>query len=293
MEKLVNPRKTIETVKKYEFVFRKKFGQNFLIDEHVVQKIIAAAKITKEDTILEVGPGIGTLTQYLAEAAGRVISVEIDRNLRPILSETLSGYENVTVIYEDILKVDLAELVRKENGGRPVKVAANLPYYITTPILMGLLERHVPIESITVMVQKEVAGRMMAAPGTKEYGALTLAIQYYGEPYLAANVPPNCFLPRPKVGSAVLHLSCYTRPPVAVCDEKRMFQIIRASFNQRRKTLANGLKNAQDLSYSREEVVCALQAMNLSEAVRGETLTLAQFARLTDLLEEGSEKKES
>lgn len=288
MEKLSNPQKTIEIIKKYEFVFRKRFGQNFLIDGRVLEKIIAAAEITKEDTVVEIGPGIGTLTQYLAEAAGKVISVEIDRMLIPILSETLADYTNVTVLNQDILKVDLEELVREQNGGRPVKVVANLPYYITTPIIMGLLEKRVPITGITVMVQKEVAERMQAAPGSKEYGALSLAVQYYSQPYLAANVPPNCFMPRPRVGSAVIRLTCHKRPPVQVRDERLMFQIIRASFNQRRKTIANGLRNAPELAFSREAVTGALGKMGLPEAVRGETLTLSQFAELTDLLAEAS-----
>ena len=241
MEKLSNPQKTIEIIQKYQFDFQKKFGQNFLIDGHVLDKIIASAQISKEDFVLEIGPGIGTMTQYLAEAAGRVVAVEIDKVLIPILKETLVDYENVTVINQDVLKLDIGKLAREENGGRPIKVVANLPYYITTPIIMGLFESHVPIDSITVMVQKEVAMRMQAGPGSKDYGALSLAVQYYAKPYIVANVPPNCFMPRPKVGSAVIRLTKYEEPPVTVKDEKLLFQIIRASFNQRRKTLQNGL----------------------------------------------------
>ena len=284
MEKLSNPQKTIEIIKKYEFAFQKKFGQNFLIDSHVLDKIIAAAGITKEDCVVEIGPGIGTLTQYLAEAAREVVAVEIDRMLIPILKDTLADYPNVTVINQDILKVDLEALVREHNGGRPVKVVANLPYYITTPIIMGLFERHVPVSSITVMVQKEEAERMKAAPGTKDYGALSLAVQYFAMPYIAANVPPNCFMPRPKVGSAVIRLTRHEAPPVQVEQEEMMFKIIRASFNQRRKTLVNGLKNSPEIPYSREEVLEALQKMGLPESIRGEALTLQEFAQLTNRL---------
>ncbi len=290
MEKLSNPKKTIEILQKYEFGFQKKFGQNFLIDPHVLDKIIAAAEITKEDYVLEIGPGIGTMTQYLAEAARQVMAVEIDRSLIPILAETLADYDNVTVLNKDILKVDIAALVEAENGGRPVKVVANLPYYITTPIIMELLESHMPVDSITVMVQKEVAQRMQAEPGTKDYGALSLAVQYYAEPYVAANVPPNCFIPRPNVGSAVIRLKCYQTPPVQVRDEKLMFALIRASFNQRRKTLLNGLKNAANLSLARGEILEALTRAGLPENVRGETLTLEQFAALSDFLGEKDEK---
>ena len=287
MEKLSNPQKTIEIIKKYEFAFQKKFGQNFLIDSHVLDKIIAAAGITKEDCVVEIGPGIGTLTQYLAEAAREVVAVEIDRMLIPILKDTLADYPNVTVINQDILKVDLEALVREHNGGRPVKVVANLPYYITTPIIMGLFERHVPVSSITVMVQKEVAERMKAAgPGTKDYGALSLAVQYFADPYIAANVPPNCFMPRPKVGSAVICLTRHEAPPVQVEQEEMMFKIIRASFNQRRKTLVNGLKNSPEIPYSREEVLKALQNMGLKESIRGEALTLEEFAELTNRLQQ-------
>lgn len=286
MEKLSNPQKTIEMIKKYEFAFQKKFGQNFLIDAHVLEKIIAAAKITKEDFVLEIGPGIGTMTQYLAEHAGKVVAVEIDRALIPILRETLSEYPNVTVIHEDILKLDIGKLALEENGGKPIKVVANLPYYITTPIIMGLFESHVPLESITVMVQKEVAQRMQALPGTKDFGALSLAVQYYAEPYLAANVPPNCFMPRPNVGSAVIRLTSYEHPRVSVKDEALMFRIIRASFNQRRKTLQNGLNNSPEITASKERIAEAIASLGLPASVRGETLTLEQFAALADVLAE-------
>lgn len=284
MEKLSNPQKTIEVIQKHGFDFQKKFGQNFLIDSHVLDKIIDAAEITKDDFVLEIGPGIGTMTQYLAEAAREVTAVEIDRKLIPILEETLAGYDNVTVINQDVLKTDIAALAQEKNGGRPIKVVANLPYYITTPIIMGLFESHVPISSITVMVQKEVAMRMQAGPGTKDYGALSLAVQFYSEPYLAANVPPNCFMPRPNVGSAVIRLKTYEQPPVTVRDEKLLFALIRASFNQRRKTLVNGLKNSSELSFTKEEILDALQKCGFNENVRGEALTLAQFAALADVL---------
>ena len=284
MEKLSNPQKTIEVIKKYDFAFQKKFGQNFLIDAHVLNKIIASADITKDDCVLEIGPGIGTMTQYLAEAAGKVVAVEIDRNLIPILSETLADYENVTVINEDVLKLDIAKLADEYNQGRPIKVVANLPYYITTPIIMGLFESGAPIDNITVMVQKEVADRMQVGPGSKDYGALSLAVQYYAEPYIVANVPPNCFIPRPNVGSAVIRLTRHAKPPVEVKDKDLMFRLIRASFNQRRKTLQNGLSNAQDLSFSKEEIAAAIESLGLSPSVRGETLTLAQFAALSDVL---------
>ena len=284
MEKLSNPQKTIEIIKKYEFAFQKKFGQNFLIDSHVLDKIIAAADITKEDCVVEIGPGIGTLTQYLAEAAREVISVEIDKMLIPILQETLADYPNVTVINQDILKVDLEQLVQEHNGGKPVKIVANLPYYITTPIIMSLFEKHVPVSSITVMVQKEVAERMQAGPGTKDYGALSLAVQYFSEPYIAANVPPNCFMPRPKIGSAVIRLTCHEESPVKVKQEEMLFKIIRASFNQRRKTMVNGLNNSPEVPFTKEEIQNALRQMGLSESIRGEALTLEQFAQLTDLL---------
>ena len=284
MANLGNPKNTIEIIQKYEFNFQKKFGQNFLIDTHVLDKIIRAAGVTKEDFVLEIGPGIGTMTQYLAEAAGKVCAVEIDRNLIPILAETLAGYDNVTVINEDILKVDVERLAREENGGRPIKVVANLPYYITTPIIMGLFESHVPIDNITIMVQKEVADRMQTGPGSKDYGALSLAVQYYADPYIVANVPPNCFMPRPKVGSAVIRLTRHSEPPVQVDDEALMFRLIRASFNQRRKTLQNGLGNAPELSFTKEEIAGAIAAMGLSPTVRGETLTLSQFAELSNRL---------
>ena len=285
---LGNPQNTIDVLQKYHFNFQKKFGQNFLIDTHVLEKIISAANITKKDMVLEIGPGIGTMTQYLAEAAGKVIAVEIDRNLIPILGETLGSYENVTVINEDVMKLDIAELAERENGGRPIKVVANLPYYITTPIIMGLFEKHVPLESITVMVQKEVAERMQTGPGNKDYGALSLAVQYYAEPYIVANVPPNCFMPRPKVGSAVIRLTCHEKPPVEVRDEKLMFDIIRASFNQRRKTLVNGLNNSPVLDFSKEEILQAVESLGKGAGVRGEALALEEFAALSNAL---SEKK--
>ena len=281
MEKLSNPQVTIEIIKKYNFAFQKRFGQNFLIDGHVVEKIIKAAEITESDTILEIGPGIGTMTQYLAEAAGKVYAVEIDKNLLPVLAETLEEYDNVQVINEDILKVDIKELIGDCDS---MKVVANLPYYITTPIIMGLFENHIPAKSITVMVQKEVAQRMQAAPGSKDYGALSLAVQYYAQPYIVANVPANCFMPRPNVGSAVIRLTRWENPPVKVKDEKLMFKLIRASFNQRRKTLQNGINNSPDLNFTKEQVVEALGKMGLSESIRGEALTLEQFAQLSDLL---------
>ncbi len=284
MEKLSNPQRTIEVIQKHGFDFQKKFGQNFLIDAHVLEKIIAAANITKDDFVLEIGPGIGTMTQYLAEAAREVTAVEIDRNLIPILEETLGAYDNVTVLNQDILKTDLAALAQEKNGGRPIKVVANLPYYITTPIIMGLFESHVPVDSITVMVQKEVAQRMQAGPGTKDYGALSLAVQYYAKPYIAANVPPNCFIPRPNVGSAVICLESHEKPPVEVDNETLLFRLIRASFNQRRKTLVNSLNNSPELSYTKEEVAKALQICGLNEKVRGEALTLEQFAQLANVL---------
>ena len=282
MEKLSNPQVTIETIKKYKFAFQKRFGQNFLIDGHVREKIIRAADISKDDVVLEIGPGIGTMTQYLAETAGKVYAVEIDKNLIPILEDTLSDYDNVTVINEDILKLDIGELIKEEKGN--LKVVANLPYYITTPIIMGLLENHIPAKSITVMVQKEVAERMQAGAGSKDYGALSLAVQYYAEPYIAANVPPNCFMPRPNVGSAVIRLTSFSKPPVEVKDEKLMFKIIRASFNQRRKTLQNGINNSPDLNFTKEQVADALKELGKNENVRGETLTLSEFANLSDLL---------
>ena len=281
---LGNPQETIAVLQKYNFAFQKKFGQNFLIDPRVLEKIIKAAEITENDCVLEIGPGIGTMTQHLACAAKKVIAVEIDRALIPILQDTLSGWDNVKIINEDVMKVDLAKLAEEENGGKPLKVVANLPYYITTPIIMGLFENHVPLKSITVMVQKEVADRMQVGPGTKDYGALSLAVQYYAKPYIVANVPPNCFMPRPKVGSAVIRLERYEEPPVKVKDEKLMFRIIRASFNQRRKTLANGLKNSAELDFTKEEIAAAIAGIGKEPGVRGETLTLEEFARLADEL---------
>ena len=278
------PRNTIEILQKYKFTTQKKYGQNFLIDTNVLDKIIRAADVTAEDCVLEIGPGIGTMTQYLAERAGKVTAVEIDRNLIPILEETLAAYENVTLIHQDILKMDVKRYVEEWGEGQPVKVVANLPYYITTPIIMGLFEEHVPLKSITVMVQKEVATRMQAGPGTKDYGALSLAVQYYSKPEIVANVPPNCFLPRPLVGSAVVRLTGYEIPPVQAADEKKMFGLIRAAFNQRRKTLANSLGNAAGLSIGKEDVERALEQMGLGTAIRGEALTLEQYARLSDLL---------
>ena len=284
MANLGNPKNTIEVLQKYNFNFQKKFGQNFLIDTHVLDKIIRESGITKEDCVLEIGPGIGTMTQYLAENAREVVAVEIDDHLIPILEDTLSAYDNVTVIHNDILKVDIGKIVEEKNGGKPIKVVANLPYYITTPIIMGLFESHVPLKSITIMVQKEVADRMQVGPGTKDYGALSLAVQYYAEPEIVANVPPNCFMPRPNVGSAVIRLTRYDNPPVEVKDEKFMFALIRASFNQRRKTLVNGLTNASNLKVTKEQILGALEEMNLSATIRGEALTLEQFATLANLL---------
>lgn len=286
MANLGNPKNTIEIIQKYEFMFQKKFGQNFLIDTHVLEKIISAAGITKDDCVLEIGPGIGTMTQYLAENAGHVVAVEIDRNLIPILKETLADYDNVTVINEDILRVDIKALAEEYNGGKPIKVVANLPYYITTPIIMGLFESGVPIDNITVMVQKEVADRMKEGPGSKDYGALSLAVQYYAEPEIVANVPPNCFIPRPNVGSAVIRLTRHKEMPVEVKDPALMFKIIRASFNQRRKTLQNGLGNAPELSYTKEQIAAAIAEMGLTPTIRGEALSLAQFAQLSDILGE-------
>ncbi len=281
---LGNPQNTIAVLQKYNFSFQKKFGQNFLIDTHVLDKIIASAEITKDDMVLEIGPGIGTMTQYLACAAGKVVAVEIDKTLIPILEDTLSEYDNVQIINQDVLKVNLAKLAEEENDGKPIKVVANLPYYITTPIIMGLFENHVPLKSITVMVQKEVADRMQVGPGTKDYGALSLAVQYYAKPYIVANVPPNCFMPRPKVGSAVIRLERYEEPPVQVADEKLMFRIIRASFNQRRKTLVNGLKNSPEIQFSKEEIEAAIETLDKGASVRGEALTLEEFARLSNIL---------
>ena len=282
MATLGNPKNTIEIIQKYQFAFQKKFGQNFLIDTHVLDKIISAAGITGDDCVLEIGPGIGTMTQYLAEHAGKVVAVEIDTNLLPILDETLKGYSNVTVINSDILKLDMNKLVDEYNDGRPIKVAANLPYYITTPIIMGLFESNVPIDNITVMVQKEVADRMQVGPGSKDYGALSLAVQYYAKPYIVANVPPNCFIPRPNVGSAVIRLTRYQEPPVQVDEPGIMFRLIRASFNQRRKTLQNGLNNSLEVPYTKEQIAAAIESLGVPASVRGEALTLEQFASLAN-----------
>ena len=282
---LGNPKNTIEILQKYHINFQKKFGQNFLIDPFVLEKIVRAAEVGPDDFVVEIGPGIGTLTQYLCEAAREVVAVEIDRNLIPILEgDTLSAYPNVTVINEDILKLDLHTLVAEKNAGRPIKVVANLPYYITTPIIMQLLETGVPLESMTVMVQKEVAERMQAKPSTKDYGALSLAVQYYCEPYLAANVPQNCFMPRPNVASAVIRLRLHETKPVQCSDPALMFKLIRASFNQRRKTLLNGLSNSAELHYSKEDLVQAIESCGISPTVRGEALTLADFAQIADVL---------
>jgi len=283
MANLGNPQETIAVLQRYGFNFQKKYGQNFLIDTHVLDKIIAA-QIGPDDFVLEIGPGIGTMTQYLAEAAREVIAVEIDTKLIPILQDTLKEYDNVTVLNEDILKVDIRKIAEEKNGGKPIKVVANLPYYITTPIIMGLFESEVPLDSITVMVQKEVADRMQVGPGTKDYGALSLAVQYYAEPYIVANVPPNCFIPRPAVGSAVIRLTRYQEKPVKVNDASFMFKIIRASFNQRRKTLQNGLYNSSELRIPKEKTVAALEEMGLTPTIRGEKLSLEEFAQLSDIL---------
>lgn len=282
--KLGNPKDTIEILNKYHFVFQKKYGQNFLIDTHVLDKIIKAAEITKDDMVVEIGPGIGTLTQCLCESAREVIAVEIDRALIPILEDTLSDYDNVAVINEDILKLDINKLVIEKNNGKPIKIVANLPYYITTPIIMGIFEAHVPVENITVMVQKEVADRMQSGPGSKDYGALSLAVQYYARPYIAANVPPNCFMPRPGVGSAVIRLKLHADIPVKVKDEKLLFCIIRESFNQRRKTLVNGLNNGTEVKLPKEIIAEAIKELGVSPMIRGEALTLNQFAVLSDII---------
>ncbi len=279
---LSNPTNTLAVINKHEFAFQKKFGQNFLIDEGIVNKIVREAGVTKDDFVLEIGPGIGTMTQLLCEQAGGVAAVEIDTNLIPILKETLAEYDNVTIINEDILKVDIKKLAEEKNGGKPIKVVANLPYYITTPIIMGLFESNVPIDSITVMVQKEVADRMQVGPGTKDYGALSLAAQYYSKPQVVINVPPECFIPRPNVGSAVIRLTRYKEPPVKVKDEKLMFKLIRASFNQRRKTLANGLNNSPEINFSKEEITAAIESLHKGPSIRGEALTLSEFAALSD-----------
>lgn len=279
---LSNPTNTLAVINKHEFAFQKKFGQNFLIDEGIVNKIVREGGVTKDDFVLEIGPGIGTMTQLLCEQAGGVAAVEIDTNLIPILKETLAEYDNVTIINEDILKVDIKKLAEEKNGGKPIKVVANLPYYITTPIIMGLFESNVPIDSITVMVQKEVADRMQVGPGTKDYGALSLAVQYYSKPQVVINVPPECFIPRPNVGSAVIRLTRYKEPPVKVKDEKLMFKLIRASFNQRRKTLANGLNNSPEINFSKEEITAAIESLHKGPSIRGEALTLSEFAALSD-----------
>ena len=284
MATLGNPKNTIEIIQKYGFNFQKKFGQNFLIDTHVLDRIIEESGITKDDCVLEIGPGIGTMTQYLCENAREVIAVEIDKALIPILEDTLSEYDNVTVINDDILKVDVQKIVDEKNGGRPIKVVANLPYYITTPIIMGLFESHLPLKSITIMVQKEVADRMQVGPGTKDYGALSLAVQYYAKPEIVANVPPNCFMPRPNVGSAVIRLTKYEEPPVYVENEEFMFSLIRATFNQRRKTLVNAIGNAPNLNITKEQVTEVLSEMGESATVRGETFTLEKFAEFTNKL---------
>ena len=282
MAELGNPQNTIEVLQKYRFNFQKKFGQNFLIDTHVLDKIIDASGVTEDDFVLEIGPGIGTMTQYLCERAREVVAVEIDKNLIPILSDTLKNYSNVTVINEDILKLDICKLAEEKNQGKPIKVVANLPYYITTPIIMGLFESHVPIDSITIMVQKEVAERMQEGPGSKEYGALSLAVQYYAKPEIVANVPPNRFMPRPNVGSAVIRLTRHEKPPVEVEDEKLMFRIIRASFNQRRKTLANGLNNSPEIHLPKEVIQESIVSLGVPENIRGEALSLEQFAELSN-----------
>lgn len=281
---LGNPQNTIAVLQKYHFNFQKKFGQNFLIDTHVLDKIIRAAEITKDDFVLEIGPGIGTMTQYLAQAAREVVAVEIDKALIPILQDTLSGFPNAEVIQDDILKVDITELAAERNGGRPIKVVANLPYYITTPIIMSLFEHDVPLALVTVMVQKEVAERMQAGPGSKDYGALSLAVQYYADPYIVANVPPNCFMPRPNVGSAVIRLTRHKVPPVQVEDEKLMFQMIRASFNQRRKTLVNGLNHSPEMTLTKEQITKAVEGLGKGAGVRGEALTLEEFAKLSNTI---------
>ncbi len=284
MSELSNFKNTQEIIKKHNFSIQKKYGQNFLIDEHVLNKIIAAAELSKDDYVIEIGPGIGTMTERMAPECKHVTAIEIDKELIPILSETLSGFDNVDIINEDVLKVDLNKLIAERNDNKPVKVVANLPYYITTPIIMSLLENKIPIDTITVMVQKEVADRMMVGPGTKDYGALSLAVQYYAKPYIVANVPMNCFIPRPNVASAVIRLTCHKEPPVTVKDEKLMFNLIRASFNQRRKTLINGISNFSGLSFTKEQVAMALNSIGLSENIRGEALDLEKFAKLSDAL---------
>ena len=284
MAYLGNPAYTMAVLEKHGFRFQKKYGQNFLIDTHILEKIIDAAEITKDDFVLEIGPGIGTMTQYLCESAREVVAVEIDTNLLPVLDDTLKEYDNVTVINEDILKVDIASLAKEKNGGKPIKVVANLPYYITTPIIMGLFESHVPLASITIMVQKEVADRMQVGPGTKEYGALSLAVQYFAKPEVVCVVPPTCFVPQPKVASSVIRLTCHEKPPVEITDEEFLFRVIRASFNQRRKTLANGLNNAPTIPVSKENIIATIEELGYPASVRGETLSLEEFARLSEAL---------
>lgn len=284
MATLGNPKNTIEVLQKYQFNFQKKFGQNFLIDTGILEEIIEAAQITKDDFVLEIGPGIGTMTQYLCEAARAVVAVEIDTNLIPILKDTLAEYNNVDVLNEDILKVNISKLAEEKNNGKPIKVVANLPYYITTPIIMGLFESHVPIDSITIMVQKEVADRMQEGPGSKEYGALSLAVQYYAKPEIVVNVPPSCFMPQPKVGSAVIRLTHHSEPPVTVKSEKLLFQVIRASFNQRRKTLANGLANYGAFGLPKEELQACIEELGVPVNIRGEALSLEQFAQLSNII---------
>lgn len=280
---LGNPTNTLAVINRYEFAFQKKFGQNFLIDQGIVEKIVREAGVTKDDFVLEIGPGIGTMTQILCENAREVAAVEIDRKLIPILNDTLSEYDNVTIINDDILKVDINKLAEEKNGGRPIKVVATLPYYITTPIIMGLFESHVPLDSITIMVQKEVADRMQTGPGSKDYGALSLAVQFYAKPEIVVNVPPECFMPRPNVGSAVIRLKRHEARPVDVKDEKLMFRIIRASFNQRRKTLANGLNNSPEIGYTKEQIAAAIDELGRGASIRGEALTLEEFARLSNI----------
>ena len=285
MAYLGNPARTKEVLSKYNMSAKKKFGQNFLIDSNVLNDIVDASGVTKDDCVLEIGPGIGSLTQYLAEAAKRVIAVEIDKSLIPILDDTLSEYDNVTVINEDILKVDIDKIIEEYNDNKKIKVVANLPYYITTPIIMKLFESGAPIESVTVMVQKEVADRMSMGPGNKDYGSLYLAVGFYASAELVMDVPPSSFIPQPGVGSAVVHLKRFDKPAVEVKDEKYMFEIIRTSFNQRRKTLSNSLANNSALRVSREQVQEALVSMGLNEKIRGEVLTLSQFASLSDILQ--------
>lgn len=284
MPSLGNPKNTIEILNKYSFVFQKKYGQNFLIDTHVLEKIVRAADITKDDFVLEIGPGIGTLTQHLCEKAREVLAIEIDRKLIPVLDETLADYDNINILNEDVLKVDIAAIVKEYNDNKPIKVVANLPYYITTPIIMDLFEKHVPLSGVTIMIQKEVADRIKAQPGSKDYGALSLAVQYYTKPYIAANVPPNCFMPRPKVGSAVINLTPHDNPPHYVENEKLLFSLIRASFNQRRKTLVNGIYNYEGLSFSKEDITTVLDSLGIASDIRGEALSLEQFARISNQL---------